>query len=286
MTYKKTKNNKNEQTKTVPGKQPKKPDKEFWKSRQFIFGVIAAIIIVVIVVIAITNPFFAAPASISPDKYYKISDHDLLSNGTTGIYFISWLGCPIGATDSWALYYAMNSTTDIFGHVEYHQAYDRDIYANAAGTAGQPGLLFKGTFNFQYKGKTVTFYPLYMYNETMTGTVNNGTIHGTLKSYGLSLINSTFPAAIAKIFNKYASDITYDHHLETTFIITGPHGAYILNSFMYDPQGTLGTGAWTDSPSTNTYSPFSPQTVMSSLGSDSAIISAAHSFEKNLTAVQ
>ena len=119
----------------------------------------------------------------------------------------------------------------------------------------------------------------------MTGTVHNGKISESLSSYGLSLINSTFPPAVAKMFTKYASDITYDHHLETTFIITGPHGAYILNSFMYN-GGILGTGTWTNSPATNTYSPFSPQSVMAGLSSDSTIISAAHSFETNLTAVQ
>lgn len=284
MTYKKA-GNKNEGGKTTSNRQGTKSVNKFLKSRQFVFGVIALIIIVVIVIIAVTNPFFAPPASISPDKYYKISDHDLLSNGSTGVYFISWLGCPIGATDSWALYYAMNSTTDIYSHVEYHEAYNKDIYANAAGTAGQPGLLFRGTFNFQYNGKTVTFYPLYMYNQTMTGTVTNGTISGTLASYGLSLIKAKYPTGVVNMFSRYASDITYKGHLETTFIITGPHGAYILNSFMYNPS-VLGTGTWTDSPSTNTYSPFSPQSVMPGLGSDSAIISAAHSFEKNLTSVQ
>ena len=282
MTYKK---NKNEQTKANSSRHEIKPKKEFWKSRQFIFGVIAAVIIVVIVVIAITNPFFAAPASISGEKYYKVADHDLLSNGSTAVYFISWYGCPIGATDSWALYYAMNSTTDIYSHVAYHQAYNRDIYANAAGTAGQPGLLFKGVFNFQNHGKTVTFYPLYMYNQTMTGTVNNGKINESLASYGLSLINSTFPSAVAKMFNKYASDITFKGHLTTSFIITGPHGAYIFNSFMYD-GGILGTGTWSEYTDQNTYSPFSPQSVMSGLSSDSTIISAAHSFENNLTAVE
>ena len=278
------KKNKKERIKTNTGRHGIEPKKQFWKNRQFIFSVIAAIIIVVIVVLAITNPFFFAPSSISPDKYYKISDHDLLSNGSTGIYFISWLGCPIGATDSWALYYAMNSTTDIYSHVEYHQAYNQDIYSNAAGTVGQPGLLFKGTFSFQYNGKTVTFYPLYMYNQTMTGTVNNGKINGSLASYGLSLINSTYPSSVAKMFNKYAPDITYDNHLETTFIITGPHGAYIFNSFMYD-GGALGSGTYSET-AQNSYSPYTPQHVMSGLSTDSTIISAAHSFEKNLTAVQ
>ena len=278
------KKNKKERIKTNTGRHGIEPKKQFWKNRQVIFSVIAAIIIVVIVVLAITNPFFSPPSKISPDKYYKISDHDLLSNGSTGIYFISWLGCPIGATDSWALYYAMNSTTDIYSHVEYHQAYNQDIYSNAAGTVGQPGLLFKGTFSFQYNGKTVTFYPLYMYNQTMTGTVNNGKINGSLASYGLSLINSTYPSSVAKMFNKYASDITYDNHLETTFIITGPHGAYIFNSFMYD-GGALGSGTYSET-AQNSYSPYTPQHVMSGLSTDSTIISAAHSFEKNLTAVQ
>ena len=112
------KKNKKERIKTNTGRHGIKPKKQFWKNPQFIFSVIAAIIIVVIVVLAITNPFFSPPSKISPDKYYKISDHDLLSNGSTGIYFISWYGCPIGATDSWALYYAMNSTTDIYSHVD------------------------------------------------------------------------------------------------------------------------------------------------------------------------
>lgn len=285
MTYKKNQN-RNQYGKQHSDKHEVKKMNKFWKSRQFIISVIAVVIIVFIVIIAVTNPFFAAPTSISPDKYYKISDHDLLSNGSTGIYFISWLGCPIGATDSWALYYAMNSTTDIYSHVEYHEAYNQDIYANAAATAGQPGLLFKGTFSFQFNGKKVTFYPLYMYNQTMKGTVNNVSLSPSdLASYGLSLINSTLPSGVAKMFNKYASDITYDHHLETTFIITGPHGAYILNSFMYNPA-ILGTGTWTNNSSTNTYSPYPPESVMPGLNSDSTIVSAAHSFEKNLTAVQ
>ena len=277
-------NNKKGGAKTNTGRHGIKPKKQFRKNRQFIFSVVAAVVIVVIVVLAITNPFFSPPSRIFPEKYYKISDHDLLSNGSTGIYFISWYGCPIGATDSWALYYVMNSTSDIYSHVEYHQAYNQDIYSNATGTVGQPGLLFNGNFSFQYNGKTVTIYPLYMYNQTMTGTVHNGTINGSLTSYGLSLINSTYPASIAKMFNKYASYITYDHHLETTFIITGPHGAYIFNGFMYN-GGALGSGTYSET-SSNTYSPYTPQQVMSGLSTDTPIIAASHSFEKNLTAVQ
>ncbi|WP_337860987.1 DUF929 family protein [Ferroplasma sp.] len=274
MTYKKNKNqgNSNSAKKKVTSKKEK--FKAVVKNKNFIWSMVVAVIIVVIIVIAFAHPFFFAPSSIKPDSYYKISDGDLLPDGHSGIFFLSWLGCPIGATDSWAIYHGINSTTNISGHVELHSALKNDIYSNDI--TGQPGLLFNGNFTFNYKGNTFTFYPLYMYNETMTGTVNNGTIHGSLASYGLSLINSTYPAKVAAMFNKYATDITYKGHLTTTFIITGPHGTYILNAFMYTPVsgGILGSG----SPDPPDWSPNSPSYVMSHLGSSKTITGAASTF--------
>ncbi|MEM0139586.1 MAG: DUF929 family protein, partial [Ferroplasma sp.] len=251
--------------------------KIFSKTKSFKVTVVLAILVIAIVMVAVLYPYIApfnAPSSITADKYYEISNKDVLSNGSSAVYFISWYGCPIGATDSWALYYAMNSSTNIYNHVKLHQAYKDDIYGN--GTAGQPGLLFNGDFAFKYNSTTFNFYPLYMYNETMTGTISNGTISGTLASYGLSLINRTYPAPVAKIFNKYASDITYDNHLETTFLITGPHGTYMLNAFMYQPNSELGTGKY--STTDNTYVPHSPSYVMANLNSDTTITGASSVF--------
>jgi hypothetical protein len=248
----------------------------FIKSRNFKWTVIGIAIIVVIVLVAVFNPFFEPPASIHPDTYYKVSDGDLLSNGSSAVFFLSWIGCPIGATDSWAIYSAINSTSDIYSHVALHTADPKDIYSN--GVVGQPGLLFKNNFTFTTSGHKFTFYPLYMYNQTMTGTVNNTTINGTLASYGLSLINETYPAKVAAMFNRYAADITDKGHLETTFIITGPHGTYILNAFMYDPGATLGTPISPKSPEAGYWSPNSPQYVWTHLSESKNIKDAAGTF--------
>ncbi len=259
----------------IPGKKQgkNKPNYTgFFKTRNFLLTGIMAIIIVVIVVLAVLNPFFAPPAKITSSKYYKVSQGDLLSNGSSAVFFLSWIGCPIGATDSWALYYGINSTTNISSHVELHTADPADIYSNS--TTGQPGLLFNGNFTFTASGHKFTFYPLYMFNETMTGTVGNKPIHGSLLSYGLSLINNTYPAKVAAMFNKYSSDISFKGHLTTTILITGPHGTYIFNAFMYTPGAVLGSG----SPGHGQWNPNTPQYVMSHIGSSTLITKAASIF--------
>jgi hypothetical protein len=254
----------------------------FLKNRNFEWTVIAAAIIVIIVVLAVMNPFFAAPSKISSGSYYKVSNSDLLSNGSSAVYFLSWTGCPIGAANSWALYDAMNATTNVSGNVTLHTADPADIYSN--GTTGQPGLLFNGNFTFGSSGHAFTFHPLYVYNETMSGTVANKSINGSLASYGLSLVNSTFPSRVAAIFNKYSQDITYKSHLTTTLLITGPHGTYILNAYMYAvvPGGILGSGQ----PGHGQWNPNTPQYVMSHLNKSASIKKAASTFQGYLGRAQ
>ncbi|AAT43933.1 DUF929 domain-containing protein [Picrophilus oshimae] len=271
--------NKNQKNKNSASKNQNKKNNINLKNKNVIGSAIAAVIIVVLVVVVLTHPLyrapFSAPSSISSDKYYMVSNRDMLSNGSSGVFFISWYGCPIGATDSWAIYYAINSTTDIYKYVELHTADPGDIYSN--GTTGQPGLLFKGDFTFKTTdGYKYTFYPIYMYNETMTGTINNKPINGSLAAYGLSVIKAEAPPGIYNIMKKYESDVTYDNHITTTFIITGPSGTYILNAYMYAPRsgGLLGSG----SPQHGAWNPNPPQYVMEYLNTSSQIKSAANTF--------
>ncbi len=255
----------------------------FIKSRSFKWTIIGTVIIVVIVLVAIFNPFFSAPTSISPDSYYKVSQGDLLSNGTSAVFFLSWIGCPIGATDSWAIYYGINSTTNIYNHVTLHTADPEDIYSSD--TTGQPGLIFNGNFTFTYSGHKFAFYPLYMYNESMTGTATNKSLTtAQLIPHGLSLINNTYPAKVAAIFNKYSADIEYSHHLTTTILITGSHGTYIINSYMYSPvsggilgSGTSGHGTWNPNP---------PEYVISRLDDSKTIKTAGGTFLEYLGKAQ
>lgn len=273
MTYKK---NKNQATKKIQKKKTlanKDKFKKIVKNKNFIWSVILVIVIVVIVIVAITHPFFLAPSNIKAGEFVKVSDSDVAPDGHIAIYYLSWYGCPIGATDSWAFYMTMNSTTNIYSHVILHHSSSSDIYPN------QPGLLFNGSFTFSYDKNTVYFYPLYMYNQTMTGTIDNKSITGTLASYGLSLINTTYPSAVAKLFNKYASDITYKGHLETSFIITGPHGTYMGYQLLYNPGEPL--GSVTD----NNWSSNPPSYVIDHLSSSSGIISASSTINSTIDKV-
>ncbi len=233
--------------------------------------------LVIIIIIAVIAPYYSEPSSISPEKYTKVSHGDLLANGSSAIYYISWYGCPVGATDSWPLYYAMNSTKDIYSTVTLHHSNPNDIFAS------NPGLLFNKNITFSNAGTKFTFYPLYLYNQTMTGTIHNKSLNSSARiSYGLSLINKTFPSSVANIFNKYSSDISRKGHLTTTFIITGPHGAYIYNLFMYNPENATLLGHGTISH----WTPNSPQNVTANLNSSTTIKKAGSTFESYLTKVK
>ncbi len=255
--------------------------KKIVKDKNFKWAVIFSVIIVAIVLSAALYPYIAPfnePSSITPDAYYKVSNKDLLSNGSSAIFFVSWYGCPIGATDSWPLYYIMNSTENIRNDVSLHTANPTDIYAN------QPGLLFNKDITFTTNGNKFTFYPLYIYNESMTGTVHNTPIKNSdLVSYGLNKIKADLPSGVYNLFAKYESTIASGtpKHISTTIVITGPKGAYILNAFMYIPpaSGILGQGTYTS------WNPNTPQSVMANMEGSSTITGPAGTFAGYLSKV-
>ena len=248
------------------GEQKKIKKAGIFKNKNFILGSILSVVLVIIVVLAVTNPFFIPPSGIESNKYYKISEYDLINGNKYAVYYVSWYGCPIGAADSWSLYYAMNSTENIYKDVQLHTSSSTDIFAD------NPGLIFKDNITFNYKSKVITFYPLYLYNQTLTGTVNNKTISGSKIAYGFSIINKTFPARVASEFYKYRGNITYDEHIETTMIITGPRGGYIYQGLLYNPENNIGTG------NENAWAPDSPAHVMSNLNGINAIKSSGNQF--------
>ena len=202
------------------------------------------------------------PQNFTADSYYKVSDSDFLPNGSSEKNFLSWIGCTLRATDSWSIYCVINSTEKISGHVQLHWADLSDVLSNDA--TGHPWLLFTGNFNFADSCHKVTFYLLYMYNETLSGNIANKPINGFTESYRIALVNSTYLSPVAAIFSEYAPDITYDGHLTTTLLIRGSHGSYIFNSYMYtvDSGGVIGNGT----ASHGDWPPHTPQYVMSYLG--------------------
>lgn len=187
-----------------------------------------------------SNSGFKPPSEMPWGKFVQVSDRNF---GTSvKIYYISWYGCPIGATDSWAFYLALEHEGNAsLTYPVAHYSSQTDIYPNT------PGLIFYHSVFFQ----NVSFIPLYLYNQTMTGTIKNQPIQGNLLSYGLSALQSSLPSSVYALeydimktvptqgFNGQASGIA-NGHVNTNVIITGPKGAWALDGPLFNPSELKG----------------------------------------------
>jgi hypothetical protein len=201
-----------------------------------------------------TQPSFTAPTSIQWGKFTEISNKDFAGAGQENIYFISWIGCPIGASISWSLnytFYHYQGVTNVKTEGHYSDP-------NEAGDlASLPGLLFLDSFSYtNSNGIKVAFYPVYMYNETLFAYASNNTPIGSsqLVSAGMSVVNSSVPSGISSLVYKYTNLVNISnlspykpsaflstpHHMNTVLVITGSFGTYMLNGQLYTPTNIHG----------------------------------------------
>lgn len=230
---------------------------------------LAAIIVVIIVVAAVirvlqlSNPPSGAAQPLQWGSFTMVSDVDF--GPAVHIYYISWLGCPIGAADSWAFYVALSSLGNISAHVEPHYSDPYDSPSNI------PGLVFNGTFSLQ----GIVFQPVYVYNEFMNATVNGSFIpRNSLVSAGLEELNRSLPAAVYSIEYSAMMKIPTEGmgtspplpsapvlgHINTNVIVTGSKGAWVLTGPLLDPADLSG---------------LSPAQLLYSAAQNSAIASAS-----------
>ena len=194
------------------------------------------------------QPNFVAPTSIPWGTFTEISSQNFAGSGAENIYYISWVGCPIGASVSWSLNYALSQMVNN----TYVTAHTSD--PNEGSLASLPGLLFNDVFTFTHNGEKILFDPVYMYNETLFGYAsNNSPIDSSdLVSAGLSVVNSSSPAIPTGILNliyeyttvfkinNMPSDVPSAYlgsppHVNTVLVITGNFGTYMLNGQIYNP---------------------------------------------------
>jgi hypothetical protein len=172
---------------------------------------------------------FTTPSSIQWGTFTQLSNTNYGTH--INIYYISWYGCPFGAADSWAFHLYLKN-------IGYKQHYSnaKDIYPNT------PGLLFTDGFS----NNTLTFTPIYLYNQTMTGNTLNQTITGSLLTYGLNTLSQKLPQSIYTLEKEVMTIIPTSpfnqpsgikmQHINTNIIITGPNGAWVLNGAFYNPD--------------------------------------------------
>jgi hypothetical protein len=216
--------------------------------RKRIFNVAVSIIIAVVLITGvlivsgvIKTSIFNSSTSVKTGSFQKISSSDLSSNGVN-IYFLSWQGCPIGASDSWVLYdYFHTEDPSLSNSTIYKEMHFSDPSESPTNI---PGLLFNN-FSYPLRGMSYHFHVIYVYGENLppdgTASVNQG----------ITVLKASFSSTISSYFVKYQTVYptsglngkpiaTYAGHLTSSIIITGPSGSYYLEGEIYNPSTISG----------------------------------------------
>ncbi|BCS93484.1 DUF929 domain-containing protein [Metallosphaera javensis (ex Sakai et al. 2022)] len=219
--------------------------------------VIGITIIVVLILVLGTLPVYGVPL----DTPFRVSPQQLTNQ--TCVLFISWYGCPYGATDSWALYLALSHYGKL--NVTLNHSDPLDEYPNTS------GLIFEGFT----PNSTVRFRVIYLYNEYLNASANGTPINNYVE-YGLQLIRDEAPWAYPLV-NRYevqsfasgeffrpAVDLGSPSHIPSTIIISGPKGTYMVIGYLYSPSTITG---------------YSPEQLLHNLTSLKPVVSASEEIE-------
>ena len=202
------------------------------------------IVLAVIIVLLVALPYIHFPtssttvaeASTPLFNLVKINNINYAGNNTVQIYFISWYGCPNGATTSWPLYLALSK----FGYVNVTPHYS--ITESTVG-APIPGLIFSNFTHF--KGENIYFHPVYIYGQYLNETPNGTPISSKdLVTYGLQELKNLVPYWVYNLTEFYEVNQTYQAlqgqspayasnipHLITILIISGPGGTWMVMGY-------------------------------------------------------
>ncbi|BBG25467.1 DUF929 domain-containing protein [Sulfuracidifex tepidarius] len=205
------------------------------------FIVLGVLIVALIGFTSFSHPVFSPSSSFSsspaPFKFFQVNTQNYAGNDSVQVFFISWYGCPYGATDSWALY----KTLSQYGNIQ----------ATPGHSISEPNIPYIPSLWFtSFKpNSSVYFHYLYMYNEYLNATPSGIPINpenGSAVIVGLQEIkdNLSYAPWIYNIIEQYEVDtplvssssglndsIAYSTsapHIATMIIITGPGGTYAL----------------------------------------------------------
>ena len=209
--------------------------------------VVAVIVIVAVLIFSgVFNSAFTGGGSyvVHGGTFIKISSSDVSSSNGVNIYFLSWQGCPIGASDSWIIYnYVHTQDPSLSNSTIYKEMHFSDPDESPTNI---PGLLFNN-FSYTLSGINYNFHVIYVYGEYLPldgqSSINQGE----------SVLEKNFPSSISSLFLKYETHYdtkirtstnqiiyeplaNYAGHLTSSLIITGPSGTYYAEGELYNPS--------------------------------------------------
>lgn len=198
------------------------------------------VVLVVIVVLLVSLPYIHSPNSNSSTianadtpffNMMKVSNIDYAQNNSVQVYFISWYGCPNGATTSWPLYLALKKFGNLI--VEPHYSINEPDLGSAI-----PGLLFLNYTPYS-NYSNVYFHPIYIYGQYLNETINGTPITTNAVLYGLKELKALVPEWVYNLTVFYELNQTLPNlgkpiayagnppHLVTILIISGPGGTWV-----------------------------------------------------------
>ncbi|BFH72348.1 DUF929 domain-containing protein [Sulfurisphaera javensis] len=211
-------------------------------------------------------------------QFVKVSNKDYAPNNTVEVYFISWYGCPFGASDSWGLYIALSHFGILNVTPTYSDLEQLPISPQQNPISGKvPGLIF----NSFKSNSSVEFYPIYLlgriYNNNNTASLPNGTIisysGSSLVNFELNELNKTAPSWVYNLVYQYQIQTPFPGrtqaiaylgnppHIVSTIIITGPNGTWMIMG--YDQTINYGMpGLLAQYAASNGYSPTLPSQIL------------------------
>lgn len=167
------------------------------------FIVLGVLIVALIGFTSFSHPVFSPSSSFSsspaPFKFFQVNTQNYAGNDSVQVFFISWYGCPYGATDSWALY----KTLSQYGNIQ----------ATPGHSISEPNIPYIPSLWFtSFKpNSSVYFHYLYMYNEYLNATPSGIPINpenGSAVIVGLQEIkdNLSYAPWIYNIIEQYEVD--------------------------------------------------------------------------------
>ncbi|QKQ99187.1 DUF929 domain-containing protein [Metallosphaera tengchongensis] len=177
----------------------------------------------------------------------KVSSTDYASSGKVEVYFVSWYGCPYGATLSWPLYVSLEHY-GVVGVTPHTSLTEPGLSSYPI-----PGLIFQ---NFT-PSSNLDFHFYYIYNQYLNETVSGQPLDGKGVQLGLQELSQEAPNWLVNLISEYQLNRTLvalpngsqapiafaseTPHLVTTLVITGPGGTWILLGYpsSFTPQDAV-----------------------------------------------
>lgn len=215
--------------------------------RKFWIGIVGIILISIVIFLILVYPSISFHQNLVLGEFFKVSNKDYAPKGKIVIWYVTWVGCPVGAADSWILYSFLHNN-NVYVNITLHYSDPNDKIAHL------PGILFSnGIPNtyvpYNYSSGNVIFSVCYMMNEYFNETPNGiPVLPNNILNTELNELKDVLPQWVYSLVYYYNVKASFNingktippayyvspHHIISTIVISGKGGTWIMVGPMYN----------------------------------------------------